>query len=76
MNPEENMTRKIKFIREAGYLPSCVIGDTVLDCFMGSGTTGVACVRNNRKFIGIELQEKYYEIARNRIAEEQQILGK
>lgn len=51
-------------------------GDTVLDCFMGSGTTGVACVRNNRKFIGIELQEKYYEIARNRIAAELVALGR
>lgn len=45
-------------------------GDTVLDCFMGSGTTGVACVRNGRNFIGMELQEKYFEIAQKRIAEE------
>lgn len=45
-------------------------GDTVLDCFMGSGTTGVACVRNGRSFIGMELQEKYYEVARNRIDDE------
>lgn len=42
-------------------------GDTVLDCFMGSGTTGVASVRNGRKFIGMELQEKYFEIAKKRI---------
>lgn len=45
-------------------------GDTVLDCFMGSGTTGVACVRNSRKFIGMELQEKYFEVAKNRIEDE------
>lgn len=45
-------------------------GDTVLDCFMGSGTTGVACVRNNRNFMGMELQEKYFEIAKNRIEDE------
>lgn len=45
-------------------------GDTVLDCFMGSGSTGVACVRNNRNFIGMELQEKYFEIAKNRIEDE------
>ena len=45
-------------------------GDTVLDCFMGSGTHGVACVRNNRNFIGMELQEKYFEIAKNRIEDE------
>lgn len=45
-------------------------GDTVLDCFMGSGTTGVACIRNGRNFIGMELQEKYFEIAKNRIEDE------
>lgn len=45
-------------------------GDTVLDCFMGSGTTGVACVCNGRNFIGMELQEKYFEIAKNRIEDE------
>lgn len=41
--------------------------DTVLDCFMGSGTTGVACVNTNRNFIGIELDDKYFNIARKRI---------
>lgn len=45
-------------------------GDTVLDCFMGSGSTGVACVRNNRNFIGMELEEKYFDIAKNRIENE------
>ena len=42
-------------------------GDTVLDCFMGSGSTGVACVNTNRNFIGIELDEGYYNIAQKRI---------
>lgn len=42
-------------------------GDVVLDCFMGSGTTGVACKELNRNFIGIELDKEYYEIAKNRI---------
>ena len=41
--------------------------DTVLDCFMGSGTTGVACKELNRNFIGIELDENYFNIAKNRI---------
>lgn len=41
--------------------------DIVLDCFMGSGSTGVACMLTNRKFIGIELDEKYFEIAKDRI---------
>ena len=42
-------------------------GETVLDNCMGSGTTGVACKNLNRKFIGIEKDEKYFEIAKNRI---------
>ena len=45
--------------------------DTVLDNCMGSGTTGVACVNTNRNFIGIEKDEKYFEIAKNRITEAQ-----
>lgn len=43
------------------------VGDTVLDNCMGSGTTGVACINTNRNFIGIEKEEKYYNIAKNRI---------
>jgi len=42
-------------------------GETVLDNTMGSGTTGVACVNTNRNFIGIELDDKYFEIAEKRI---------
>lgn len=42
-------------------------GDLVLDNCMGSGTTGVACKNLNRDFIGIELDEKYFEIAKQRI---------
>jgi len=42
-------------------------GETVLDNCMGSGSTGVACVNTKRNFIGIELDEKYFEIAKKRI---------
>ena len=42
-------------------------GDTVLDFTMGSGSTGVACIQNNRNFIGIELDEEYFNIAEQRI---------
>ena len=42
-------------------------GDTVLDFTMGSGTTGVACKNLNRNFIGIELDEKYFNIAKERL---------
>lgn len=43
--------------------------DLVLDFTMGSGSTGVACLNTNRKFIGIELDEKYFNIAKDRIEE-------
>lgn len=44
-------------------------GETVLDNYMGSGSTGVACVNLNRDFIGIELDEGYFNIAKKRIEE-------
>jgi site-specific DNA-methyltransferase (adenine-specific) len=42
-------------------------GDVVLDPFMGSGSTGVACLNTNRNFIGIELDKNYFEIAKERL---------
>lgn len=46
-------------------------GDLVLDCFMGSGTTGKMCALLNRHFLGFEIHEPYFEIARERIAKVQ-----
>ena len=46
-------------------------GETVLDNCMGSGTTGVACIQTGREFIGIEKDDQYFEIAKNRIEDEQ-----
>lgn len=46
--------------------------NTVLDFTMGSGSTGVACINTNRHFIGMELDENYYEIAKKRIAKAEQ----
>jgi len=51
-----------KFIRD-----STDAGDTVLDSFAGSGTTGVACINTDRKFIGMELDDQYFNIAKQRI---------
>ncbi len=45
-------------------------GDIVLDCFMGSGTTAIAAIREKRQYIGIEIEKKYVELARKRIATE------
>jgi site-specific DNA-methyltransferase (adenine-specific) len=44
-------------------------GDTIFDPFMGSGTTGVACVQLGRNFIGCEIDPKYFDIAKKRIAQ-------
>jgi DNA modification methylase len=59
--------------REAGELILSFTneGETILDPFMGSGTTGVACVQTGRNFIGIEIDEGYFKIAQKRIAEAQ-----
>jgi len=58
--PISVMTRSVK------HVPSA---QTILDPFMGSGTTGVACVKMGRKFTGIELEPKYFDIACKRIEE-------
>ncbi len=47
------------------------LGATVVDPFMGSGTTGVACMNLGRKFIGIEIEPKYFDIACRRIEDAQ-----
>ena len=41
--------------------------DTIIDCCMGSGSTGIVAIKNNRNFIGIELDENYFKIAKERI---------
>lgn len=47
-----------------GIIPT---GYTIVDPFMGSGTTGVACKKLNREFIGIEMDKEYFDIAKGRI---------
>ena len=60
-------TVKPQAILENLVVNSSQEGEIVLDCFMGSGSTGVACLNTNRDFIGIELDEGYFNIAQNRI---------
>ena len=62
-------TVKPQAILENLVVNSSQEGEVVLDCFMGSGSTGVACLNTNRNFIGIELDERYFNIAQNRIEE-------
>ena len=58
VHPTEKPEELMKFYVEN----SSNVGDTVLDMFMGSGSTGVACVNTNRKFIGVEMNEEYFDI--------------
>jgi site-specific DNA-methyltransferase (adenine-specific) len=48
-------------------------GDTVLDCCMGCGSTGIAAVKNNRKFIGIEIEKKYFDTAFKDITDQSEL---
>lgn len=54
---------------EKFILNSTTEKEVVLDPFMGSGTCGIACVNTNRRFIGMELDDNYYDIACNRVKE-------
>ena len=62
-------TMKPLFLFEELIKASSNENDTVLDFTMGSGTTGVACKKLNRNFIGIELDKEYFDIAKKRIKE-------
>jgi len=59
----------VKPIKLMQYLTRLItpLGGTVLDPFMGSGTTGIACKKEGFKFVGIELNKEYFEIAKRRI---------
>ena len=63
VHPTEKPEQLMKFYVEN----SSNVGDTVLDMFMGSGCTGVDCVNTKRKFIGVEMGEGYFDIAKDRI---------
>ena len=65
MRPKQHPTQKPLSLVE--WSLKWVEGETILDPFMGSGTTGVACAKLGRKFIGIEIEPKYFDIACRRI---------
>lgn len=67
-NKLHNAQKPIELYEKAILNSSCE-GNVVLDTFMGSGTTGIACINHNRKFIGMELEENYFDIAKRRIEE-------
>ena len=72
LNQKDKRQYEHPTIKPVKILQNLIVNSTlengvVLDCFMGSGSTGVACVNTNRRFIGIELDDKYFEIAKQRI---------
>lgn len=67
---KQHPTEKPVELMEYYILNSSAENDTVLDPFMGAGSTGIAAVHTGRHFIGMELDEKYYEIASQRIEKE------
>ena len=68
-HPTQKPVEVMKFSLEKAKL---LQGATILDPFMGSGTTGVACVKTGRNFIGVEIDPTYYAIAERRIHDAQQ----
>jgi len=67
-------TQKKLEIVEDMIINSSQESNIVLDCFLGSGTTAVACEKLNRKWIGIEISEEYCKIAKKRLTSMQQVL--
>ena len=66
--PEHPSPKPIEYMKQV-ISRMTTENDTILDPFMGSGTTGVACMMEGRKFIGIEIDPDYYKIAEKRIYE-------
>ncbi len=67
-HPTQKPTKLLEYLIKTYTLE----GETVLDNCMGSGSTGVACINTNRNFIGIEKDDKYFDIAKKRIKEAEQ----
>jgi site-specific DNA-methyltransferase (adenine-specific)/modification methylase len=68
-HPTQKPVALMKWVMTLRWMPES--GATVLDPYMGAGSTGVACVRTGRRFIGIEIDPTYFRIAERRIAEAQ-----
>jgi site-specific DNA-methyltransferase (adenine-specific) len=67
--PDKNLHEWAQSLTEADYIIKhlTIESQVVLDCFMGSGTTGIAALRNKRQFIGIEIDQKTFDEARANI---------
>lgn len=67
-NPFDHPTVKPQYVMQKAVCSASAKGDLVLDPFMGTGSTGVAALQLGRRFIGIEKEPKYFEIACERLA--------
>ena len=67
-NTTHSTTKPIRLIRKLIYASSNS-GDNILDCFMGSGTTALACIQMNRNVYGCEISKEYFELINNRVLE-------
>jgi DNA modification methylase len=67
IHPMQKPVALMAWAMETARVP---IGATVLDPYMGSGSTGIACLRTGRNFVGIERDAEYYKLACDRIAHE------
>jgi len=65
----DHPTQKPEIIMRQFVTDSTQEGATILDPFMGSGTTGVACVQTGRRFVGIEIDQQYFDVAAKRISD-------
>lgn len=65
LHPTQKPVALLEFLIKSYTQPN----DLVLDCVMGSGSTGVACLNTGRSFIGIEADNSYFEIAQKRLSE-------
>ena len=72
-NGKQHPTQKPTDIIERIIKTSSNENATVLDCFMGSGTTAIACINTNRNYIGFELYKKYFDIANERIRKHREV---
>jgi len=73
--PFKNVHPTVKSLKLMEYLVRLVtpVGGVVLDPFMGSGTTGIACKNKGFGFVGIEMDKEYFEIAKARIGNQQKL---
>jgi site-specific DNA-methyltransferase (adenine-specific)/modification methylase len=72
LHPTQKPVALMKWVLDQAGIPA---GATVLDPFMGSGSTGVACIETGRRFVGVELEPAYFEIATDRIDRARQQLN-